>query len=234
MKKTFFVYTIIIFGLAMAAAMPTMLITAYQDRMHMESKPVKSYSVESYDIDNLRVLANKFINMSNPTTIVDTTEKIELAIADSTLKEEPKEEVKEETKPVVKQEEKPVLTTTKSYNDMTTDELISAIANGMFAMEYSNVYNTGTSGLTKSKGVVYYNDHKETYYSERVLPGSTLNIPGRHVANDGTVRDKDGYISVAANGSYLSKGSVVKTSLGPGKVYDSGCAWGTIDIYTNW
>ena len=36
------------------------------------------------------------------------------------------------------------------------------------------------------------------------------------------------------NSSYLSKGTVVKTSLGPGKVYDCGCASGIIDIYTDW
>ncbi len=92
----------------------------------------------------------------------------------------------------------------------------------------------GDSGgaLTPEKGVVYYNGHKETYYSQKVLPGGGLNIPGRHVASDGTIRDADGYICVAS--SDLAKGTVVNTSLGPGKVYDSGCASGTIDIYTNW
>ena len=41
-----------------------------------------------------------------------------------------------------------------------------------------------------------------------------------------------GYICVAS--SDYSKGTVVETSLGTGKVYDCGCASGTIDIYTNW
>lgn len=86
--------------------------------------------------------------------------------------------------------------------------------------------------LTPSKGVVYYNGHRETYYSQNVLPGTGLDIPGRHVAEDGTVRDADNYICVAS--SDLSKGSVVETSLGTAKVYDSGCASGTVDIYTNW
>ena len=83
-------------------------------------------------------------------------------------------------------------------------------------------------------GVVYYNGHKETYYSQRVLPGGGLNIPGRHVAEDGTIRDENGYICVAADPSFLPYGSVVETSLGTGKVYDSGCAYGTVDIYTDW
>ena len=88
--------------------------------------------------------------------------------------------------------------------------------------------------LNSYNGVVYYNDHKETYYSQRVLPGGGLNIPGRHVAEDGTIRDSDGYICVAADPSYLPYGSLVETSLGTGKVYDSGCDYGTIDIYTDW
>ncbi|MDD2980402.1 MAG: hypothetical protein PHN80_10560 [Hespellia sp.] len=93
-------------------------------------------------------------------------------------------------------------------------------------------YSVSGGGLTPSKGVVYYNGHRETYYSQKVLPGNGLNIPGRHVAEDGTIRDADNYICVAS--SDFEKGTVVETSLGMGKVYDSGCASGTIDLYTNW
>ena len=101
-------------------------------------------------------------------------------------------------------------------------------------MEYSALYTTAGSRLTRSKGAQYFNGHKETYYSQRVLPGNSLAIPGRHVADDGTVRDGDGFICVAANPGFMSKGSILITSLGPAKVYDSGCAYGTIDIYVNW
>ena len=86
--------------------------------------------------------------------------------------------------------------------------------------------------LTKSKGVNYFNGHRETWYSQKVLPGGGLKIPGRHVNNQGLVCDGDGYICVAS--SDYSKGTIVETSLGTGKVYDCGCASGTIDIYTNW
>lgn len=101
-------------------------------------------------------------------------------------------------------------------------------------LQYSAAYNVSSSRLTKSAGVAYYNGHKETYYSQNVLPGSGLNIPGRHVADDGTIRDGDGYICVASDLSYLGRGATIMTSLGPGKVYDTGCAYGTIDIYVNW
>lgn len=100
-----------------------------------------------------------------------------------------------------------------------------------FQMENSPVYSS-TNGLTKSGGVNWHNGRKETWYSQRVLPGGGLNIPGRYVASDGTIRDADGYIVVAA--SDLPYGSVVNTSLGSGKVYDTGCAPGVTDIYTDW
>ena len=91
---------------------------------------------------------------------------------------------------------------------------------------------SGNGVLTKKKGVNYFNGHRETYYSQKVLPGGGLKIPGRHIASDGTIRDADGYICVAS--SDYPKGTVVQTSLGAGKVYDTGCASGTIDIYTDW
>lgn len=99
---------------------------------------------------------------------------------------------------------------------------------------YSGRYNVCDNPLTGPMGVKKFNGHKETWYSQKVLPGGGLKIPGRHVADDGTVRDGEGYIVVASDLSYLSRGSVVLTSLGPGKVYDTGCAYGTIDIYVNW
>jgi len=86
--------------------------------------------------------------------------------------------------------------------------------------------------LNKRDGVNYYNGNKESYYSQRVLPGGGLNIPGRHVASDGTVRDADGYIVVASDNQ--AKGTVVDTSLGEGKVYDTGVGHDGVDVYTDW
>ena len=108
----------------------------------------------------------------------------------------------------------------------------SSDGDSSYSSSASSSYTTSSGGLTKYKGVVYYDGHRETYYSQKVLPGGGLNIPGRHVADDGTIRDGDGYIVVAS--SDLSAGTEVSTSLGQAKVYDSGCASGTIDIYTDW
>ena len=83
----------------------------------------------------------------------------------------------------------------------------------------------------RKDGVVYANGYRYTYYSERVLPGKGLKIPGRHSDGD-FVRDGDGYICVAS--SDLPKGTVVDTPFGKGKVYDTGCPSGVIDIYVSW
>lgn len=119
------------------------------------------------------------------------------------------------------------------YFDGQSAQVLSANDDSASYPTSSSVYYEGNgSGLTKSSGVNNHNGRRETWYSQRVLPGGGLNIPGRHVASDGTIRDADGYICVAA--SDLPYGSTVDTSLGAGKVYDTGCAAGTTDIYTDW
>lgn len=120
----------------------------------------------------------------------------------------------------------------KVFSEISLDEAITALNDGTLKMEYSGVYSY--NGLNKRRGAIYFNGHRETYYSEKVLPGNGLRIPGRHVADDGTIRDENGYICVAADPGFLARGSILITSLGPAKVYDSGCAYGTVDIYVNW
>jgi len=89
-----------------------------------------------------------------------------------------------------------------------------------------------TASQFRSAGVVYWNGYRWTWYSQRVLPGPGLNIPGRHVDENGYVCDSNNYICLAS--STLRRGTVVSTPFGkPGKVYDSGCAAGTLDVYTN-
>ena len=125
----------------------------------------------------------------------------------------------------------------------------SKIAFGI-TLDLYKKYNVCQEPLNKSMGVKSFKGHIETYYSERVLPGGGLNIPGRHsgiekkdskydVTKDGTVRDKDGYLVLASHNKYISKGTIILTSLGPGKVRDC-CtckkynAKKHIDIYVSW
>ena len=86
--------------------------------------------------------------------------------------------------------------------------------------------------LTKEKGRVKFNGHYETWYSQKVLPGKGLNIPGRHVDSRELVCDGDGYICVATK--LVGMGFKINTSLGMGKRYDTCSPNDVVDIYTNW
>lgn len=84
-------------------------------------------------------------------------------------------------------------------------------------------------GLTKSKGAIHFTDskgvtHRETYYDlnmRRVM--QSCGQGGMYsVRVDGVKVDADGYVIIAANYARYPKCSVVETSVGPGKVYDTG------------
>lgn len=84
------------------------------------------------------------------------------------------------------------------------------------------------------QGILYWGDWKWTWYSENVLPGGGLDIPGRYTENStGFVCDENGYICLASDS--LDKGTVVDTPFGrQGKVYDCGCAADVLDVYVGW
>ena len=105
---------------------------------------------------------------------------------------------------------------------------------GWVELQYSAPYHIMEGHLTRSNGSIRCFGHRETWYSTNEGCGQTTarSIPGKHVADDGTIRDEDGYICVAS--SDLPFYSIVMTSVGPGKVYDCGCSNGTIDVYTTW
>ena len=86
--------------------------------------------------------------------------------------------------------------------------------------------------LTRAKGKVKFNGHYETWYSQKVLPGKGLKIPGRHVDSRGLVMDNQGNICVAT--TLVAMGKKINTSLGMGKRYDTCGVANTVDIYTNW
>lgn len=90
------------------------------------------------------------------------------------------------------------------------------------------VGNKANNSLTKSKGAQQFIDsrgvaHRETYYD---LPMNvTMGSCGGGdytIRTDGAKVDKDGYILVAANLGNYPRCSIVETSMGLGKVYDTG------------
>lgn len=85
------------------------------------------------------------------------------------------------------------------------------------------------NALTKAKGAQYFTDsngvsHRETYYDLNMsVVMNSCGQGGKYsVRFDGAKVDADGYIIVAANYGNYPKCSVVETSMGPGKVYDTG------------
>lgn len=231
MKKYLAVFTVLAFGIASSIGLPKFIISFANKDIRIEGEPVKTVAQTNPNNNAVTILENK--ELKKEEAVAEEPKQEEQAPEEETKKEQAPAEAPAQAEPAPAPVEV-AIAPSKPYWEMSLEELIGAINNGSFAMQYTGIYETNANRLTKSKGVVYYDNHKETYYSERVLPGTSLNIPGRHTADDGTVRDGAGYICVAANTSYLSRGAIVKTSLGPAKVYDSGCAYGIIDIYTNW
>lgn len=107
--------------------------------------------------------------------------------------------------------------------------------------------------LTPARGAVIYTatkadgsmvTRKETYYDlgmSKVMEYAALYCgvqPTYRVREDGVKVDADGYVLVAANLSKYPRCSVVQTSVGPGKVYDTGEFAKTnpeqFDIATDW
>ncbi len=85
----------------------------------------------------------------------------------------------------------------------------------------------------KTQGVIWWDGWKWTWYSEKVLSGGGLDIPGRHNDDNGYVCDENDYICLSS--SVLSKGTVIDTPFGKqGRVYDTGCPSNVIDVYVGW
>lgn len=78
-------------------------------------------------------------------------------------------------------------------------------------------------------GIINWGGYKFSFYSQAVLPGGGLQIPGRHVNANGYVVDGDGYIVLAND---APKGTIFPTPFGaPGKVYDRGTSGNHLDVY---
>ena len=90
------------------------------------------------------------------------------------------------------------------------------------------VGNKGANPLTKSKGAHHFVDskgvsHRETYYDlpMNVVMGA-CGGGGYTVREDGAKVDAGGYILIAANLGNYPRCSIVETSMGLGRVYDTG------------
>lgn len=87
----------------------------------------------------------------------------------------------------------------------------------------------------RNYGIVNHNGECFTYYSELVLPGEGLEIPGRYTDYEGYVCDGEGCVVLATPNEYTHpRGSTIELPTGRmGKFYDF-CPEGSIDVYVGW
>lgn len=175
----------------------------------------------------------------------ENTEVVEIATDGEKVAEIATERISEATEAVATIEvtvaPKEIRDLKKAQEEAKTEEVteestgsIDVNGYGWVFLQYSATYHIMDGHLTQSNGSIRVFGHRETWYStnEGCGQATAVSIPGKHVADDGTIRDEDGFICVAS--SDLPFYSIVMTSVGPGKVYDCGCSSGTIDVYTTW
>ena len=117
----------------------------------------------------------------------------------------------------------------KNGQEVSRTEITSiAIKESVAQVEIIGVKTSGNP-LTRSMGVNQFTDskgvtHRETYYDlpMRVVMGNCGGGGYYTVRADGAKVDKDGFIIIAAHLGNYPRCSVVETSMGLGKVYDTG------------
>jgi uncharacterized protein YabE (DUF348 family) len=113
--------------------------------------------------------------------------------------------------------------------EISSTEIANIITrNPVQQTEVIGIRNDG-GGLTLTKGAQYFTDsngvsHRETYYdlNMSVVMQSCGQGGYYSVRPDGAKVDSQGYVIIAANYNIYPKCSLVETSLGTGKVYDTG------------
>lgn len=179
--------------------------------------------------DNSQVETTEVVTTVAPTTIAPTTVKPTQKVT------EPMTEAAEVAKDSEEEEKEEDINedgSNSSSNYVDDNNDVPANNNGNDSVGSAAIYSPDEFQTT---GVIDWGGYEWTYYSELILPGEGLDIPGRHTTEDGYVCDGDGYVVLAADLSMLPRYSVVDTPFGyTGKVYDTGCAYGTLDVYIGW
>jgi hypothetical protein len=235
------------YGLAQAVtpARPPRLITFYDNGLERsvltQASTVRNalrfagISVDSHDIvdpsldTNLTTSdANIIIYRSRPILVIDGAIRQRVM----TSRQSANEITKEAGLAAVSSKDKTTLQRANWATDGATVELVVARAKPdvPIATPPTHVsFQPKPNALTKSKGAQVYVDangvaHRETYYD---LPMQiTMRSCGVHnsytIRSDGAKVDQDGYVLVAANLAAYPRCTIVDTSMGPGKVYDTG------------
>ena len=143
--------------------------------------------------------------------------------------EEAAKKAEEEAKKKVEEEKKAAEEATKRSAESSSQSESSAEESSDYSAVQTSTEKLYSLPDFMFRGVVYWSGYKFTYYSQSVLPGGGLSIPGRHVNADGYVADGDGYIVLAGSAPI---GTVYDTPFGyKGKIYDRGTSGNHLDVY---
>lgn len=235
------------------AAQPQITVTSLTRSITVENNITlnssKHYAIDQINHSSLEANekdeAIKFISNASSSDevkeIYNKYSKIELdRITAKREAEEAKRKAEEEAKKKAEEERLAQEAAKKAEEERITKEKAAQEAAAAQAAQAANEqpqsYSAASSsGATISlsqfmfDGVVYWGGYKFTYYSQSVLPGGGLSIPGRHINADGYVADGDGYIVLAGS---APKGTVYDTPFGyKGKIYDRGTYGNHLDVY---
>ena len=143
--------------------------------------------------------------------------------------EEAAKKAEEEAKKKAEEEKKAAEEATKRSAESSSQSESSAEESSDYSAVQTSTEKLYSLPDFMFRGVVYWSGYKFTYYSQSVLPGGGLSIPGRHVNADGYVADGDGYIVLAGSAPI---GTVYDTPFGyKGKIYDRGTSGNHLDVY---
>ena len=138
---------------------------------------------------------------------------------------------------VVEKEEEPVYTEETTYYVPEQTYMYNYTPEPTYtytaAPDPAPTYTAPSSGTGnfQSDGVWYDDNYRYTWYSSNAA--YHYRTPEWSAGSDGIYRDSEGYVVVAS--SDYAQGTVIEdTPFGAAKVYDTGCASGTLDIYTNY
>ena len=179
-------------------------------------------------------IASSIVEVKSAVSIVDSMTKSEKAAkavkeAEEKAKKEAEEKAKkeaEEKAAAEKAQKEADEAKAKAEADKARQDANEALAREQASAKTAKLFDLDDFMF---RGVIYWSGYKFTYYSEKVLPGGGLRIPGRHVNADGYVADEDGYIVLAGD---TAMGTVFETPFGyKGKIYDRGTVGNHLDVY---
>ena len=192
--------------------------------------------VNAAEITGVKI-ASSIVEIKSAVSIVDSMTKSEKAAkavkgAEEKSKKEAEEKAKKETEEKAQKEaEEKAKKEADEAKAKAEAEKARQDTNEALAREQASAKTAKLFDLDDFmfRGVIYWSGYKFTYYSEKVLPGGGLRIPGRHVNADGYVADEDGYIVLAGD---AAMGTVFETPFGyKGKIYDRGTVGNHLDVY---